>query len=296
MSESTVYLSIGGLVFSITGPSRYMGALNEGRYRDFHRSAAEADLALNVHDSPRELEELLPPSSRKVFDSNTVWSLWEGGGGIHMLLRSPVMGGTPYRLASFDEGLTTGDVWTIAGRGGHSLLEGERDPLEFPLSEVLMVLLLSRGLGLMVHACGLESGGRGLLFPGNSTHGKSTMASLWRDRARILNDDRIILREREGAIAMYGTPWHGDMSDVSAEGVPLTAVSFLFHGRKNVLAPVSGARAVSMLLRRSFLPVWSREGMEFSLRFCEETEERVAFGELRFVPDKGVVDFLECRI
>lgn len=295
MSESTLDLSIGGLVFSITGPSRYMDTLNEGRYRDFHCSGPKADLALRLHDRPRELQDLLPPSSCRVFDSNTVWSLWEGEGGIHILLRSPVLGGTPYRLASFDEGLTTGEVWTVAGRGGHSLLEGERDPLEFPLSEVLMVLLLSRGLGLMVHACGLESGGRGFLFPGNSTHGKSTMASLWKDRARILNDDRIILREREGAIAMYGTPWHGDMSDVSAEGVPLAAVRFLFHGEKNTLSPVKGARAVSMLLRRSFLPVWSREGMEFSLRFCQVVEDRVPFGELHFVPDPGVVDFLECR-
>ena len=50
-----------------------------------------------------------------------------------------------------------------------------------------------------------DRGLRGFLFAANSTHGKSTTARLWRDQATVLNDDRIVLRRREGRRAERGT-------------------------------------------------------------------------------------------
>jgi hypothetical protein len=147
----------------------------------------------------------------------------------------------------------------------------------------------------MVHACGISLDGRGLLFAGNSTDGKSTIAGLWKESARILNDDRIILRRTDEGIRMYGTPWHGDISDVSAGGAELEAVYFLSHGSANLIENESGAGAMSKLLKRSFLPLWSREGMDFSLDFCSYLVSTVPCSTLAFVPDSSVIELLKCR-
>ena len=155
-----------------------------------------------------------------------------------------------------------------------------------------MVCLMARGRGLMVHACGIDDGGRGYLFAGNSTHGKSTMARIWRDEATILNDDRIVLRWREGRFWMYGTPWHGDYSGVSPGGVPLEKVYFLRHAAENQVRRQEGTAAATRLLTRCFLPLWDAEGMAFSLDLCARVAARVPCHELGFVPDQDVIDFV----
>ncbi|MBN2609160.1 MAG: hypothetical protein JXA64_08600 [Candidatus Fermentibacteraceae bacterium] len=293
MTGADVGVSIAGIRIALHGSDPVLESLKAPRYSDFICSAGDADIRLSIFDEPVDYRESDLPGNSQVFDSGTVWSLYKTQSHMHILLRSPGHGGAPYRMATFDRDLTRGEIVTFRGPGTEFPPE-EHDPLEFPLSEVLMVCLLARGRGVMVHACGLDDLGRGLLFPGNSTDGKSTMAGLWKGSARILNDDRIILRESEGAIRMYGTPWHGDMSDVSAEGTGLSSVYFLFHGSSNSVRSVSGAKAISMLLRRSFLPLWSRTGMEYSMDFLHSVAEQVPFHELDFVPDAGIVDFLKC--
>jgi hypothetical protein len=168
------------------------------------------------------------------------------------------------------------------------------DPLQYPLAEVLMVCLLARGRGLMMHACGIDDGGRGFLFAGNSTHGKTTLARLWRDQATVLNDDRIVLRQREGRFWMYGTPWHGDYSGVSAQGVPLEKVFFLRHAKGNQARQVGKLTAASMLLARSVPPLWDADGMGFTLDFLAQLAEAVPCYELGFAPDERAVEYVRC--
>jgi len=146
----------------------------------------------------------------------------------------------------------------------------------------------------MVHACGIDDGGRGYLFAGNSTHGKTTMARLWQDEALILNDDRIVLRRRGGRFWMYGMPWHGDYTGVSPQGVPLDKVFFLRHAEANEVHRREDVAACSMLLTRCFPPLWDAEGMRFTLDFCAQLVADVPCYELGFVPDKNVLDLVRC--
>jgi hypothetical protein len=167
-------------------------------------------------------------------------------------------------------------------------------PLEFPLFEVLMVCLLGQDKGLMVHACGVDDDGRGYLFTGNSTHGKTTMARLWEGRARILNDDRIIVRRYDGRLWMYSTPWHGEYPVVSPDPVPLDRIFFLRHAPDNDLRSREGVAASSTLLARCFPPFWDRQGMAFTLDFCAQVIAETPCYELGFVPEADVVDFVRC--
>jgi hypothetical protein len=157
-----------------------------------------------------------------------------------------------------------------------------------------MICLLARNRGLMVHACGIDDGGEGYLFAGNSTHGKTTMARFWKDQALVLNDDRTVLRWREDCFWMYGTPWHGEYPGVSPRGVPLKKIFFLHHAGTNSVSCKEGAMASSMLLARCFPPLWDTEGMSFTLEFCAKLVETVPCYQLNFVPDNNVVDFVRC--
>ena len=291
MITERISLKIAGITIRISGRPAMLAPLRAGRYSDFLSYTERPDLDMELAEEPADPKSAVPAPETMVFDSGTVWSLYATGSTISILLRNPARGGLPYRVAVFDRELAHARISGI-GFPGYEESMSDYDPLEFPLSEVAMVCLLARGRGVMVHACGISDGGRGLLFPGNSTHGKSTMARLWKGKGRILNDDRIILRPSGDGFRMYGTPWHGDMSDVSAEGVVLSSVRFLFHGQGDRARPVKGARAASMLLQRSFLPLWDREGMDFTLSLCEEVVRRVPCSRLHFIPDENVVEFL----
>jgi hypothetical protein len=146
----------------------------------------------------------------------------------------------------------------------------------------------------MVHSCGVDDRGRGYLFAGNSTHGKTTMARLLKDSAVILNDDRIVVRYKDDRFWMYGTPWHGEYTGVSPQGVPIGKIFFLQHSKSNSVEKINGARAASMLLARSFPPLWDSEGMKFTLNFCSELVSAVPCYRLNFKPDESVIDFVRC--
>ncbi|MBN1260708.1 MAG: hypothetical protein JXB35_08510, partial [Anaerolineae bacterium] len=86
----------------------------------------------------------------------------------------------------------------------------------YPLDEILVVNLLAKGRGVLLHSCAVDDDGHGTLFLGESGAGKSTTARLWSEAGvRVLNDDRVIVRQSGGRFWAYGTPWHGDALTVS---------------------------------------------------------------------------------
>jgi hypothetical protein len=161
------------------------------------------------------------------------------------------------------------------------------------LNQALMINLLPHYKGMMFHACGIDDRDHGYLFLGNSSHGKSTISKLWSENhATVLNDDRIIVREKEGELWMYGTPWHGTFGEVSSKGLLIQKIFFLRHGKKNSVAPKEGREAVSMLLTRCFPPLWDKKGMEYTLGLCHLITNKVPCYELNFVPDRTIIDLV----
>ena len=227
----------------------------------------------------------------KLFESGSTWTLYLSQGK-YLLSNSVLEAGTPFeRMLVMDSGLITGDLYAP---DGSSLALFPARPLPYPLDQVLTIMLLSRGRGFLLHACGIDDHGAGYLFAGNSGHGKSTMAKLWHDRgASVLNDDRIVLREKDGAFWMYGTPWHGDFKEHAAEeGLPVQKIFFLSQGNPNTASRKHGTEAVTMLLTRAFPPLWDKEGMAFTMDFCHVVTQKVSCYELNFFPDERVIDFV----
>jgi hypothetical protein len=167
--------------------------------------------------------------------------------------------------------------------------------MEYPLDELLMVNLLARGRGVEVHGCGLrDSDGRGFLFLGMSGAGKTTTARLWirNPGVTVLSDDRIILRQRDGKLWMYGTPWHGDGELSSASSAPVTRILLLARGETNEIAPLRKAETVARLMACSFVPFFSPDGLDFTLGFLEQAAQAIPCVEFRFVPDERAVEFV----
>jgi hypothetical protein len=109
--------------------------------------------------------------------------------------------------------------------------------MECPLDELVFVHRLATGEGIEVHAAGLAEGrNRGYYsWAIPDAERAPPRDSGPRKKIRILSDDRIIFREREGKIRMYSTPWHGDAGSASPDCVPVTRIFSLAQAKLNEL-------------------------------------------------------------
>ena len=226
---------------------------------------------------------------KKIFDSGSTWSLYRNQGKYVLQDSSFDSDSLPNQLVILESDFKSGDIY-INYELDKNILS---DPLGYPLNQVLMIILLSRSKGVMLHACGIDDSGYGYLFLGNSGHGKSTIARLWSEnQATVLNDDRIIVREKNGELFMYGTPWPGDFKELSSKGLPIRKLFFLRHGEKNSAVPKNSAEAVLMLLTRCFPPIWDKKGMEYTMDLCHRLVNKIPCYEFSFEPDRNIVDFV----
>jgi hypothetical protein len=109
----------------------------------------------------------------------------------------------------------------------------------------------------------------------------------------VLSDDRIILRKTEDRIWIYGTPWHGESMLASEANAPLSRVYFLEKGLKNELIPQKSSDSISRLFTCSFPPFYNRDAIGFTLSFLEDVVKTIPCSELKFTPDKSVVEFIK---
>jgi hypothetical protein len=91
---------------------------------------------------------------------------------------------------------------------------------------------------------------------------------------------------------MYGTPWHGEAEFACSARTPLTHIFFLARGENNDLAPLRAPEAVARLMACSFMPFYNASALHHVLAFFERVAEAIPCGELRFVPDKRVLEFV----
>ncbi len=227
-----------------------------------------------------------------IFDSGALWQLHRRNGSYLYAFTSSVFGSVPYKVALFDSSFTSGEVYL---HRPYFESKPALYPLEYPLDELWMVNLLGQGRGAEIHGCGVvDADGNGHLFVGQSGAGKSTMARLWEPQKgiQILSDDRIVLRQTDQKLWMYGTPWHGEAGFSSKARAPLTRIYFLRHAKENKLLPQRPAQAVGQLFTCSFPPFYNPEALDFTLGFFEEVVQAVPCFELRFLQDERVIDLL----
>jgi hypothetical protein len=238
------------------------------------------------------VDALGAPEQEPLFSSGGLWSLFAEDGGYRLNFVRSFPGETPYKSAWFDKNFRRGELALSRQFFGSGTAIY---PFEYPLDEVLMIHHLAGGKGLEVHALGLvDEAGYGHLFLGHSGAGKSTSARMWQAQAgvRILSDDRIILRKRDGAMWMHGTPWHGDAGIASPTSGLLSHIYVLEQAPTNELVTMPRSAATAEIFARSFVPRHSPEALSFALQFIEELCEEVPCDTFRFLPQSSAVEVI----
>jgi len=290
--RNRIVLDIAEICLSVEA-DRHMDRIQMGGAFEAFFNASPPTVKARVLSSP--MPALFLTAESLVFDVRDRWAFYRMDGQNVLVQRHSASSSLADRLMIFDRDFTHGEIF-IRGPFSADSPVTLPNPLDYPLGQVLMVCLLARSRGVMVHACGIDDHGRGYLFAGNSGHGKSTMARLWNEEARILNDDRIVVREKDGQFWMYATPWHGDVAAVSPEAVPLAGIFFLGRSGDHTLVPVGRLQASTKLLTRLFPPLWDPDGMAFTLGFLARLTAAVPCCDLAFVPHKSIVDFVRCSV
>lgn len=233
---------------------------------------------------------LSPAFGDQLFDSGSIWRLYEDGSGFRFDFTAPIFQGRLYKrlfvdssfrraLLQMNESCFTGNHLSAA-------------PLEYPLDELLITHRLTLEDAVELHSCGIVADGIGNLFVGHSGAGKSTTSRLWASRpaVKILSDDRIILREQGGEMFLYGTPWHGEAAFALPTRSPLVRILVIEHGHGNVLTRLPAGDAVAELFARSFVPFHRHEYVDAALAFLQKVAAAVPCYRYAFEPNESAVE------
>jgi hypothetical protein len=263
----------------------------------FRTDPATSDINIRVEWAG----DLRPPRGQKLFDSGSIWRLYEDGEGFQFDFSAPALGAQPYKRLLVDGCFRRAEL-QMSARCFESI-NCVVSPLEYPLDELLIMHRLTQEKAIELHSCGIvRRDGTGNLFVGHSGAGKSTTTRLWtaHENVEVLSDDRIIVRRDSLAgsadIRMYGTPWHGEAAYASPVSAPLARIFILEHGQGNVLTRLSASHAVAELFARSFVPFHRHEYVDSALEFLQELVGAVPCYHYAFEPNDAAVErILEFR-
>lgn len=278
---------IGDVSVVLRGASETDVAFDERLVR-FQVDALRGDVEIKVV----WVDDICPFNVERVlFDSGSIWKVFEDGPDLVFDFTTPALGENPYRRFRIRRDFDSADLLL-----NRALLSNRHEPvfpLEYPLDELLMMHRLTRIGGIELHGCGVVDAERGgYLFLGHSGAGKSTMMRLWRSlrNVTVLSDDRIVLRERDGEIWMYGTPWHGEPGLDDQGKSRINGIFVLEHGAGNEMIRLSPGEAVGELFARSFVPFYDPEYLTAPLKFLHEVTESLPCFRYRFVPDASALE------
>jgi hypothetical protein len=262
----------------------------------FRIEAVASDISIQVEWTA----DLAPLTGRRLFDSGSVWRLYQADGGFQFDFGTPILGDAPYKRLLVDDCFSRASL-LLSGQcfGKRSAVA----PVEYPLDEVLITHRLTQEQAIELHGVGIVGpNGATNLFVGHSGAGKSTTARLWTSlhKVEILSDDRIIVRESPARelqpgddprqIFMYGTPWHGDGCFALPQRAPLQRIFVLEHGHGNLLTRLTRSQAVAELFVRAFVPFHRHEYVDSALNFLERVADTIPCYRYSFEPDERAVE------
>ena len=252
----------------------------------FRIAAGASDINIRVNWVP----SLQRARRRELFDSGSIWRLYDDAGYFQFDFSATVSGEDPYKRLFIDHHFQRASLLL-----SESCFEsfGAVPPMGYPLDEVLVTHRLAHERAIELHGVGIVGPhGASNLFVGHSGAGKSTTASLWTSLhdVEILSDDRIILRDDSNQIFMHGTPWHGEAHFALPQRAPLKRIFVLEHGYGNALTRLTRSQMVAELFARSFVPFHRHEYVDSALSFLERVADSIPCYRYGFEPDQCAVE------
>lgn len=189
----------------------------------------------------------------------------------------------------FDEG-TLRWLWETSGSPMPRPLTLD---LPYPFEQLLLLPVLAKADGFMVHACGAVLDGKALVFAGHSNDGKTTLSRLLAaEGLELLSDERIAIRKQEGVFVAHGTPWPGQGNVFSPAAYPLGGMYLLRKARRHRLIRQRSSTLAAELLSRSIVPYYFPEETARILELHHEIATAVPLRSLEFSLSPGLVPIL----
>jgi len=261
----------------------------------FIRSARPDTAAIHVTllTDPAPVPEMLRMT--RIFDTGPTWQMHYGETGYCMMTQPHQNQPASWTLIA-DPGFQR-----VTAHCEPNLVESKHgrirlpNPVTYPLDQMLLMHYLASRQGILLHAAGLVTRHRGVVFAGRSGAGKTSLArQLQADhRIRFLSDDRILVRQTGDRLMAFGTPWPGEGGMAENAGAPLAAMVFIIHGATTRLTSISPQTALKRLLPLASIPWYDRNALPRSLEFCEHLTIHVPAYDLHITPEIEVTDVLE---
>jgi hypothetical protein len=239
----------------------------------------------------------IPASSKMVFNapyieeingsrikkSDEFWKVFKNDDDIFITCNFPDPSTAGKSLLKFSLNSKVWDLWFDG-------CSDPTDPLEYPLDGLILYYLTVIHGDILIHASGVNHNGKGYLFSGVSGKGKTTMARLWdRPGTRIIHDDRLIIRNDGNSYKMYNTPVY--LNETPSES-PLHKIFIIEHSMKNEIAPVTGAKAASLVMSNCIQHNWDSAIIERLLGAVSTMCDNIPVSLLRFRPDESVISYI----
>jgi len=225
------------------------------------------------------------PQGKLLFEGGVRWRLYQKNGNYLVEYLKPRTKSTNF-FCLFKKDFSKGTVYlTHPNQLGHLQ----------PILQLVTSNLLPQHQGIMVHASGIVIKEKGYLFVGPSGAGKTTLANFWNKEkgVTVLNDERLIVRRKNSAFWLYGTPWNTTFSGCSSKSAPLKKVFFISHAKKNTLQKATSPAIFFDLFSQLFLPYWNPASVRKTFKICENVLTEIPTFRLGFVKDRCIIPFLK---
>jgi hypothetical protein len=136
---------------------------------------------------------------------------------------------------------------------------------------ILWSILLRRDGGGLFHACGLRTGDDGILFPGVSGAGKTTLARKAAILEDVLSDEIVPVRRRDdGAWRIYPSPFWGEFGKGrgSLSSYRLAGAGFLKKAEHLSVDPLAPGESVQRLLETLLCFELDREAVDRNVQLA----------------------------
>jgi hypothetical protein len=252
-----------------------------------------SDILIRVHSEPF----YLPKDAERVFrapyveeingikfnNETNFWSVWKYKSALYIWTIFPLSSTEKNAVLKFSLTSMEWDLWIYGA-------QDDTDPLEYPLDGLILYYITVINGDIMIHASGVTHSGHGYLFSGVSGKGKSTMAKLWDDTgARIIHDDRLIIRNISGNYVMFNTPVYDN--DSPSEST-LNRIYLIEHGIQNKAVNVKGATAVSFVMANCIQHNWNPEIIAGMMGSVSIMCSHIPVVKLSFKPDRSIIDYI----
>ncbi|MBO5907451.1 MAG: hypothetical protein J6Q85_04825 [Clostridia bacterium] len=108
----------------------------------------------------------------------------------------------------------------------------------------------------LFHGSALSMDGRAYIFTAKSGTGKSTHAAIWRrvfgERVVMINDDKPLIKIKDGAAYVYGTPWCGKHGLGTNASAPLSSIAIIERAEHNSISPCPPSQAIVQLYNQAY--------------------------------------------